>query len=204
MAGVQRKQTFGVKVSEIPNGVTEGDLQPLFSKFGNISSIHFKNSKPLNHAYINYDSQQNAAAVANAMNGFSVSGGTIKVQLQGTGGGRHKPTTSESVLSKETVTDSTANQFSVKISNINPNTTQEVLSQLFKTRVVLQKVSGKKSYAYANYSTQEEMQAALNLHGTSLDGLQISVKKANSPRYIQKCACTTLNCMSLQVCVYSL
>ena len=181
MAG---KQTFGIKVSEIPDGVTEVDLQSLFSKFGNISSVHLKNSKPLNHAYINYDSQHSVVAAAEAMNGYSVSGGTIKVVSQNTGSGRHKSTIPESVQPKGTVTNAVTNQFSIKISNINPSTTQEILSGLFKTRVILKEVPGKKSFAYANYEKQEEMQDALKLHGTSLDGLQISVKEATSSRYV--------------------
>jgi len=184
MAGVQRKQTFGMKVSEIPDGVTEIDLQSLFSKFGNILSVHLRNSKPLNHAFINYDSQQSAATAAETMNGYSISGSTIKVKLQATSSGSHKSSTPESVQPKGRDTTPVTKQFSVKVSNINPCTTQEVLSGLFKTTVIVKEVPGKKSFAYANYKTQEEVQAALKLHGTSLDGLQLSVKSPTSSRYV--------------------
>jgi len=169
-----------IKVSEIPDGVTEVDLQSLFSKYGDISSVHLKPSKPLNHAFINYDSQQSAATAAKAMNGYSISGGTIKVKLQPAGNGSHKSLTPKSVQPKGC---DITKQFSVKISNINPSTTQEDLSGLFKTRVFVKENPGKKSYAYANYKTQEEVQAALGLHGTSLNGLQLSVKAAPS-RYV--------------------
>ena len=193
MAEVQRKQTFGIKVSEIPDGVTEVDLQSLFSKFGNILSVHLRNSKPLNHAFINYDSQQTAATASEAMDGYSISGSTIKVKLQATGSRSHKSSTPESVQPRGRDTTPALKQFSVKISNINPTTTQEVLSGLFKTTVIVKEVPGKKSFAYANYKTQEGVQAALKLHGTSLDGLQLSVKSPTSSRYVRT---LILGCLS--------
>ena len=197
MAGLfhgKRNLTFGIKVSEIPDSIDEHDLKLMFKKFGTISSVHVKNSKPLKHAYINYESQHSANRAAEKMNRYEVNGGTIKVKAQGVDEPdhkRHKPTSSNTTselsdsLSNSkhhSGTHTNVNQFSVKISNINPSTTQVVLSELFKTTVTLNTFPGSKSYAYANYKSQQEMENALQLHNTILDGLKIQVKIANSSK----------------------
>jgi len=200
------RRTFGIKVSEIPDGIDEPKLRRMFSRFGNITSIHVKHSLPFNHAYINYDSLHDARKAAEHMDKKNVHGGTLKVKVQdGDFAGAMLPQTSKgfgcsrpdpffgsimhpvssshrdhSDSSIRSNADSDMSQFSVKISNINPNTTQVELNKLFKTAVILRRVPGNKSYAYANYKFQQEMESAMLNHNVMLDGLKIQVKMASS------------------------
>ena len=198
----KRKSTFGIKVSEIPIGINEDDLISMFTPFGSIASVHIKDSQPLNHAFINYESEEGAASAASLMNGFNVPGGVLKVKLQSTTSAKrcqlarnastclvsHNNLNTSSSISQfterstsDTDLGSAANHFSVKISNVNLITTQDELSELFKTPVIIKDVqSSSKKYAYANYKSQEEMEEALKLHDTLLDGLKIQVKIAGS------------------------
>ena len=138
------------------------------------------------------------------MNGYSVPGGILKVKLQSTTSAKrcqlarnastclvsHNNLNTSSSISQfterstsDTDVGSAANHFSVKISNVNLITTctQDKLSELFKTPVIVKDVqSSSKKYAYANYKSQEEMEEALKLHDTLLDGLKIQVKIAGS------------------------
>jgi len=191
MAHGKRNLTYGINVSKIPDSVGEDDLTLMFGKFGSISSVHVIKSKPLKHAFINYESQHSAIRAAEKMNRYEVSGGLIKVTVQDQSDHKkHKPASSNDNITSELSDDITnraatharANQFSVKISNINPNTTQVALSEFFKTTVILNAFPGSKSYAYANYRSQQEMDDALKLHNTLLDGLKIQVKVANSSK----------------------
>jgi len=198
----KRKLTFGIKVSEIPDSISECGLKSIFDKFGTISSVYVKNSEPLRYAYINYESQHSAKRAAEKMNRCEVSGGILQVKVKDIDQPDHKrhrsassrplnhtvTSLSSSNLSKATKgfaadTKCNSNQFSVKISNINPNTTQMELSKLFKTTIFLKSVPDNKSFAYANYKSQCEMEDALKLHNRLIDGLKIQVKVTNSSKH---------------------
>jgi len=200
----KRKLTFGIKISEIPDSISEHDLKSIFNKFGTISSVYVKNSEPRRHAYIHYESQHSAKRAAEKMNRCEVSGGILQVKVKDVDQPdhkRHRPASSRSLnptvasLSSDdysknkTATNGSvahakcnSNQFSVKISNINPNTTQIELSKLFKTAIFLKSVPDSKSFAYANYKSQHEMEDALKLHNKLIDGLKIQVKIINSSK----------------------
>ena len=155
MADKHKIQTVCIKVSGIPHVVDEPQLSTLFSVYGK-NNIHLKNSNPFNHAFINYESLQDANAAVKNLNGYSFCGNTLSVEIQ-------HPSQS-------------SNHFTLKISNINPVTSKETLSQLFKTTVHPKEVPGKPSFAYANYETKAEMESALQYHNTTLNGSQIQVK----------------------------
>jgi len=201
----RRKLTFGIKVSEIPDRIDEYKLKKMFTRFGNITSIHVKDSLPLKHAYINYDSLHDARRAADQMDKKAVYGGTLKVKVQdddysGTTMPKFSPSFTNSGQSPNpffgSLTHSTCfdypdlssnmeydvNQFSVKISNIHPNTTQVELTRLFKTTVILKKIPGNKNYAYANYKSQQELEDALLNHNMIVDGLKIQVKITSSSK----------------------
>lgn len=148
-------QIVGIKVSGIPHVVDEPQLSTLFSVYGK-NNIHLKNSNPFNHAFINYESLQDANAAVKNLNGYSFCGNTLSVEIQ------HPRQSS--------------NHFTLKISNINPVTSKETLSELFKTTVHPKEVPGKPSFAYANYETKAEMENGLQYHNTTLNGSQIQVK----------------------------
>ena len=204
----KRKSAFGIKISEIPIGIGEDDLRSMFTEFGNILNIVLKDSQPLNHAFINYDSPHSAADAADRMNGCGVPGGVLKVKLQSAAqlssakkyrtaasvantvsvpstmphGNLSMGNTDQftgSIKSRSTDMGSSVNQFSVKISNINPFTKQEELSRLFKTTVIVKDVvASSKKYAYANFKSQEEVEEAVKLNNALLDDLRIQVKRA--------------------------
>ena len=200
----KRKSMFSIKISDIPVDIGEDDLRSMFDAFGNILGVFLKDSQPLNHAFINYDSAHSAADAADQMNGFGLPGGVLKVKLQSTiqasSAKRYRPAASAAntvALSHDNL-DCTSNidqstgsieprstnqQFSVKISNINPITTQEELSRLFKTTVIVKDVqASSKKYAYANFRSQEEMEKALELNDTLLNDCKIQVKIAGSSK----------------------
>ena len=267
----KRIQTFGIKVSGIPHGVDEPQLSTLFSVYGN-NNIHLKNSNPFNHAFINYESLHDANAAVKNLNGHSLCGNTLSVEIQHPRQSNNqftlKVTNINPVTSKETLTDlfkttvqpievrdkssyayanyetradmenglqyhnttlngsriqvkvhksgadqpikkpetndlvkSSNTQFSIKISNINPNSTQERLSQMFKTTVHLKKIPCKPSYAYANYDTLKSMSDALLLNNHEIDDYKIQVKEANKSRY---CNCISLcvqNICTILACI---
>ncbi|XP_065897421.1 uncharacterized protein [Dysidea avara] len=200
----RRRPTFGIKISEIPDCIDEYTIRKMFARFGNITSIHVKDSLPLKHAYVNYDSLRDARRAAKQMNQKVVRGGTLKVKVQnddysGIAMSQSSrsfihsaqspdlffrslthPVTSD--LSLHSNVEPDVNQFSVKISNIHPNTTQVELTRLFKTTVILKRVPGNKSYAYANYNSQQEMEYALINHNVTINGLKIQVKIASSSK----------------------
>ena len=210
----RRKPTFGIKISEIPDCIDEYTIRKMFARFGHITSVHVKVSLPLKHAYINYDYLRDARRAAEQMNQKVVRGGTLKVKVQNDDysgiaipqssrsfinsvqspdlffGSLTHPVTSD--LSLHSNMDPDVNQFSVKISNIHPNTTQVELNRLFKTTVILKRVPGNKSYAYANYNSQQEMEYALLNHNVTIDGLKIQVKIASSSKYV---------CMYICICI---
>ena len=148
-------QTFGIKVSGIPHGVDEPQLSTLFSVYGK-NNIHLKNSNPYNYAFVNYESLQDANAAVKKLNGYDFCGNSLNVAIQ-------QPRQSN-------------NQFILKISNINPVTSKETLSELFKTTVHPMEVPGKPSFAYANYETKADMEDGLRYHNCTLNGSQIQVK----------------------------
>ena len=218
----RRKSTFGVRVSAIPDPIDEYSLRKMFARFGNITSIHVKDSLPLKHAYINYDCLDDARRAAEQMNNKAVHGGIITVKAQdddypGTAMPRSSPSFKNSEqffgslthpassdypdLSLHSNMESDVNQFSVKISNIHPNTTQVELTRLFKTTVILKKIPGNKSYAYANYKSQREVERALLNHNMSVGGLKIQVKIASSSKYV-KCAIYIIDVLDLSISVH--
>lgn len=173
-------QTFTVKVSEIHHDVDEQRLNTLFSMCGKISSICLNKSEPFNHAFVNYESLQDAYTARKNMNGYSLCGNILKVILKSNGTQSASPKDPET---KSSDMGSDARTFSIKISNINPNTTRETLSQVFKTTVYLKSISGKPSFAHANYNTSKDMKDALQLHNSTIDGNKIQVKETNNSRY---------------------
>jgi len=192
--------TFSIKISEIPVDIGEDNLRSMFDAFGNILGVHLKDSQPLNHAFINYDSPHSAVNAADQMNGFKVPGGVLKVKLQQViSAKRYRPAASAantvallndnlncpSSIDESTGSKGVDQQFSVKISNINPNSTQEDLSKLFKTTVIVKDVlASSKKYAYANFKYQEEMDEALKLNDTLFDNCKIQVKIASSSKNV--------------------
>ena len=185
MAGkenTKRKQTFGIKVSEIPLVVDEQQLTTLFLENGAIklSSVHLKKSDPFNHAFVNFETLQDANKAVEKFNGYDLYGNALKVKLQsGIGQSVRNIETNGSSASSD------AKQFTLKISNVSPNTTQKRLEDLFKTTVCLMKVSDKPSYAYANYDTFEDMSDALQLHSSTIDGCKIQVKRSDKSRCVE-------------------
>ena len=177
MAKEHKKQTFSIKVSEIPHSVDVQQLTTLFAENNN-SSVHLKESNPFNHAFINYESLQDAKTAIEKFNGYKLCGNTLKVKLH--------PSKDQSVKSQETDgfgAGSNSKQFSIKISNIHPNTTQKRLEELFKTIIHLKELPGKSNYAYANYETFQDMRDAIQHHNLTIDGHKIQVKEANKLRY---------------------
>lgn len=160
--------TSGIKISEISKDVDEWTLRHHFVTFGKISSIFLKTSYPYNHAYVNYMNLADAKMAAATMNGCRIGQNAVKVKLQDD----DSPTSQPFVQSKK---------YALKISNINPRTTQKRLSILFKTDVSLKEVSGKPSYAYANYDSEVDMKDALKFHDFLLDDFNIQVKLSKYP-----------------------
>jgi len=222
----RRKSTFGIKVSEIPDHIHEYTLRKMFARFGNIISVHVKDSLPLKHAYINYDYLDDARKAAEQMNKKAVHGGILKVKVQdddysGTAMLRSSPSFKNSVqspnlfftsltypassdypdLNLHSNMESDVNQFSVKISNIHPSTTQVELTRLFKTTVILKKIPGNKSYAYANYNSQQEVERALLNHNMFVGGLKIQVKIASSSKYVA-CVIYNIDVLVLSIAVH--
>ena len=180
MAEEHKKQTFSIKVSEIPRSVDVQQLTTLFAENNN-SSVHLKESNPFNHAFVNYESLQDAKTVVEKFNGYKLCGNTLKVKLQSS--------KDQSVKSQETNgfgAGSNPKQFSIKISKIHPNTTQKRLEELFKTTIHLKELPGTSNYAYANYETFQDMSDALQHHNLTIDGYKIQVKETNKHRY-SKC-----------------
>ena len=168
----KRKQTFGVKVSEIPLAVDEQQLTTLFTDNGAIklSSVHLKKSNPFNHAFVNFETQQDANRAVKKFNGHNLCGNALKIKLQ--------DQSDKSIEGNGLSASSDTKLFSLKVSNISPNTTQKRLEELFKTTVHLKPVPfGKPSFAYANYEIFEDMSDALQLHNSTIDGCKIQVKK---------------------------
>lgn len=158
-----RSVTFGIKISEISTDVTEQMLRFHFGSFGTISSIFLKTSSPYNHAFVNYKSLEDARMATAVMNGKRIGQNALKIKLQG-----DDCSTSQPFVQRK--------DYTLKISNINPNTTQKRLSMLFKTDVSLNVVSGRPSFAYANYDSEAEVKDALKLHDFLLDDFNIQVK----------------------------
>ena len=109
-------------MSEIPLVVDEQQLTILFSENSAIklSSVHLKKSDPFNHAFVNFETLQDANKAVEKFNGYDLHGNTLKVKLQSGVG--------QSVRNIETngsSSSSDAKQFTLKISNISPNTTQK-------------------------------------------------------------------------------
>ena len=161
--------TYGIKISEISKGVTEQMLKHHFATFGTISSIFLKNSSPFNHAFVNYEVLKDAKMAAMVMNGKRVGQNALKVKLQSDDNSISQPFIQDSQFIQ-------SSRYTLKVSNINPSTTQKRLSMLFKTDVSLKEVSGKPNYAYANYDSEVDMKNALKLHDFLLDDFNIQVK----------------------------
>ena len=158
--------TYGIKISEISKGVTVQHLRDHFARFGTISSIYLKNSSPFNHSFVNYEVFEDAKMATAAMNGKRIGRNALKVKLQG-----DDCSISQPIHSKK---------YTLKISNINPRTTQKRLSMLFKMDVSLKEVPDKPSYAYANYDSEIDVKDALKLHDFLLDDFNIQVKLSGS------------------------
>ena len=158
--------TYGIKISEISKDVTELQLRHYFARFGPISSISLKLSSPFNHAFVNYQVLADAKAATVTMNGARIGQNALKVKLQ-----NDDYSISQPVQDKK---------YTLKISNINPSTTKERLSMLFKTDVTLNVVSGKPNYAYANYDHEADVKDGLKFHDLLLDGFNIQVKLSRS------------------------
>ena len=158
--------TYGIKVSEISRDVTEQQLRHCFAGFGPISSIFLKQSSPFNHAFINYQILADAMAATAAMNGARIGHNALKVKLQDDDHSISQPVQSE--------------KYTLKISNLNPMTTKKKLSMLFQTDVTIIKVSGKPSYAYANYDHEINVKDGLKFHDMLLDDFNIQVKLSRS------------------------
>jgi len=167
-----RTITHGIKISEISKDVTEQILRHHFKKFGEISSIFLKNSSPYNHAFVNYERFQDAKMAAVNMNGKRIGQNFLKVKLQDDDNDDGCSPTSQPYIYSA--------NFTLKISNINPCTTQKRLATLFKTDVSLKVVPGKPNYAYANYDSEVDMKDALKLHDFLLDDFNIQVKISRS------------------------
>ena len=158
--------TYGIKISDISKDVTEHQLRHHFTRFGTISSLFLKNSSPFNHAFVNYEAFEDAKMATATMNGKRIGQNALKVKLQD-----DDCSVNQSIQSKK---------YTLKISNINPRTTQKRLSTLFKTDVSLKIVPGKPSYAYANYDSEIDVKDALKLHDFLLDDINIQVKLSRS------------------------
>lgn len=158
--------TYGIKISEISKDVTEKHLKHHFASFGTISSLFLKHSSPFNHAYVNYETFEDAKMATAAMNGKRIGQNALKIRLQD-----DDCPISQPIQSKK---------YTLKISNINPMTTQKRLSMLFKTDVNLKEVPDKPSYGYANYDSEIDAKDALKLHDFLLDDFNIQVKLSRS------------------------
>ena len=158
--------TYGIKISEISKDVTEKHLRHRFARFGIISSLFLKNSNPFNHAFVNYETFEDAKKATAAMDRQRIGQNALKVKLQDDDCPITQPIQSK--------------KYTLKISNINPGTTQKRLSVLFKTDVSLKEVPDKPSYAYANYDSEIHVKDALKLHDFLLDDFNIQVKLARS------------------------
>lgn len=207
MAGKEdtKRKTLSVKVSEIPHGVDEQQLSTLFKEDGGIklSSVHLKKSDPFNHAFVNCETSQDANKAVEKFNGYNVCGNTLKVKRQAS-----VDQSAKKVETNRFSAGTDAKQFTLKISNISSNTTQKRLEELFKTTVHLTPVPNKPSYAHANYTTSEDMNVALQLHNSIIDGYKIQVKEKNKSRYIAivnvhiKCTIVIYLCMWLIIYHY--
>ena len=162
----QSNSQFTLKISNINPTTSEEILSELFKTKVNLKEVPDKRPS---YAYANYETK------ADMENGLQYDNTTldgshirVKVHKSGADGPIEKPE---------------AKHFSVKISNINPNTTQETLSQLFRTRVYLKKIPGKPSYAHANYDTLKGMTDALQHDNCTIDDYKIQVKESNKSRY---------------------
>ena len=175
MKAMRRPITYGIKVSEISKDVTEHSLKLHFARFGTISSIFLKNSTPFNYAFVNYELFEDAKMAAMGMNGKRIGQNVLKVKLQGDD---NATLTSQPFIQSKPFIQSS--KYTLKISNINPSTTQKRLSMLFKTDVSLKEIPSKPNYAYANYDSEVDMKDALKLHDFLLDDFNIQVKLSRS------------------------
>ena len=164
---VHRSITFGIKISDISKDVTKQMLKHHFGSFGIISSVFLRISSPCYYAFVNYVSLEDAKMATAAMNGKRIGQNAVRVKLQGDDCSVTQPF----IQSKD---------YTLKISNINPTTTQKRLSMLFKTDMSLKVVPGKPNFAYANYDSEADMKDALKLHDFLLDNFNIQVKLSRS------------------------
>lgn len=171
---VQSKDyNYTLKISNINPTTAQNRLSMLFKTDVSLKVVP---GKP-NYAYANYDSEADMKD-ALKLHDFLLDDFNIQVKLSRSS--IDHSTTSPLPENYESCQVTCPQQFSVKITNINPITTQERLSELFKTIVFLNFVPGGPNYAYANYASLTGMDYALKLHNEVIDDFKIQVKMAKT------------------------
>ena len=170
--------SYTVKVNHIPLSVKEHHLDPLFREHGSCE-VHLRHQHGQNeqHAFVNYASQEAARDAVRVLNGTTLGGGRITVNLQGEGSTR-----------------SSVGDYTVKVEDLSKKTTEEKLVDLFgffgNIEIASTKVNTPANspfnYAYINYYNAEEAQRAVDeLNNTKIDGSTVKVRLHQSQRGIQ-------------------
>lgn len=72
-----------IYIENLPVGFTEQDVKKLFSRYGNVESVHLekdqKTGKPTNAAYVSMDSEVEADQAIAGLDGTTVKGARVHV-----------------------------------------------------------------------------------------------------------------------------
>ena len=177
---VERRHTWGVKVSNVPSTSSSAELSLLFNEYGPCDVRMGENSMELQrrteryYTYINFNSRFDAMLAADRMNGYKISGTRLIVKLQGTEPAAHSRS------------DAASPTHTIKVTNIAKVVTEGDLTNMFSfsgaahniiVSLKLNQTNADVNFAYVNYASSGDADRAVQiLNGGIISGLKLAVK----------------------------
>ena len=179
--GRYRKQSYGVKVSNIPSTCSTSKLEELFRNYGQCdvrmgeSSMKSRVETPHYYTYINFESLEDAQAAIRALNQYEVNGTRLSVKLQSS--------EAASVSLPQSAAPVTQT-YTVKVTNIPKLVTTSDLTEMFSfsgsvnvASLKLNQTQTDVNFAYVNYTNSVDADQAVEvLNGSIVRGLKLIVK----------------------------